>query len=124
MQKLTKFERAILLALVSDDKSASPLRALRLEALRVECREMSPIGFLTNLEPTASASIYADTVSLQWGDRFTSTINSTTLVGMVVFVNHGRISAVEAFTFCGEAWPQKVLEFTAPSSDQRLSGPG
>lgn len=111
MWELNEFEKALVTALVQDEESPRPTRPPELDALRVEKRSMTGSGFITELCDTAEARVYPADVSLRWGSNFIALVNATEMVGMVVYVDQGRITTLEAYTFGGEAWPAEIHDF-------------
>lgn len=118
MQKLNEFEKALVTALVRDDGSPPPTRPPEIDALQVEKRSMTGSGFITELRDTAESRVYRDDVSLRWGAQFVALVNETEQVGMVVYVDQGRIATLEAYTFGGRAWPAEIHDFKL----ERLQG--
>ena len=125
MQELNEFEKALVTALVQDEGSPAPTRPPELDALRVEKRSMTGSGFITELRDAAEARVYPADVSLRWGSNFIALVNATEQVGMVVYVDQGRITTLEAYTFGGKPWPTEIRDFkleriedgTAPTAD-------
>lgn len=72
---------------------------------------MSGCGFMTTLRDTEATRIFGEGTSRRLGERTFATINGHTEVGVVVYVDDGKITALEAYTFGGESWPEEIHEF-------------
>jgi len=97
--RITRLEAAVLSVF-----SASVREAARLVPghLRVQRREIEPVGFFTRLEPTEATRVFPNNRNLAWsglGARF-----GTVDVGFVVFVNAGCVTMIEGYTY-GDDWP-------------------
>lgn len=118
MQKLNEFEKALVAALVRDSAAPRPTRPPEIDALEVEKRFRTGSGFTTELRDTVEAQVYPHAVSLRWGAKFVVQVNETEQVGVVVYVDQGRIATLEAYTFGGRAWPAEIHNFKL----ERLGG--
>ena len=97
--RITRLEAAVLSVF-----SASVREAARLVPghLRVQRREIEPVGFFTHLEPSEATRVFPNNRNLAWsglGARF-----GTVDVGFVVFVNAGCVTMIEGYTY-GDDWP-------------------
>lgn len=124
-----RVEMTVLEALLADPLLAGRVRTNELRRLVSASREMTGQGFITQLENTESARLFESDVNLRWGSRIDATVNGEVRVGFVVFVDEGRVDAVEGFTY-EEEWPETVekLELTrsweSPGSLASLSAEG
>lgn len=64
---------------------------------------------MTELEDSDEARLFLPDVSLRWG-AVAVTVNSTEPVGTVVYVDDGKLDAIEGFTFDGADWPDEIRE--------------
>jgi len=69
---------------------------------------MSPVGFMTEFVPSPELKLFDDNASLRWGDVGARLNTARTETGYLVYVDGGQITAVEGYTYGGEAWPGRV----------------
>lgn len=108
MEKLNSFEKALLAAFVGDDSIPRLTVPLDVDALRVKERSTTGSGFVSELCDSKAARVFPDGVSLRWGDGVLATVNEREEVGVVVYVDDGRVAALEGYTFGGDPWPARV----------------
>ena len=106
-KKLTDLERDVLkLFAHHSDFSISPNFVSDLESIECE-RKLTGVGFLTefqkNIIPLKATSLQSSAI---W-DRLSAVLNNETLVGFLVYVEDGNVSAIEGFTY-GEKWPREL----------------
>ncbi len=109
--RLTALETAVINRMLADPQLSPRCRALDLSnPLVVEERNLDEVGFITTIARNGAAKLFADDVSLRWGE-VAGRLNSEVDVDFVVYVDHGFVNAVEGVTFGGELWPSSVKEF-------------
>ncbi|KIC32364.1 hypothetical protein [Leisingera sp. ANG-M7] len=72
-------------------------------------RSFSGQGFMTELPNISELQTASYIDRLVW-DKATAMINDETLVGFLVYLEDGKLTAVEGFTF-GEDWPEEIGSF-------------
>ncbi|MBV1865387.1 MAG: hypothetical protein KUG74_13290 [Rhodobacteraceae bacterium] len=108
MSKLTKLEISVLREFCENfpeyfDKSFD------FDTVENSERSFSGKGFMTELPTIPEFQTATHIDRLVW-DKATATINGSILVGFLVFLEDGHLSAVEGFTF-GESWPEMIMNF-------------
>lgn len=108
MEALSELETRVLEKLLDGDQPV--LAALRgqFAACRVHHRDFTGVGFVTELHvPEDVPSAPVETTSVRFGDVVAELRGIEHGVGFVLFIERGRMIALEAYTF-DEPWPAKV----------------
>ena len=110
-EKLSAFELAVLRRMMEDTTTPPKLPGATVGGVEVEERSLTGSGFLTELRSTPETIWFPSDVSLRWGARVVATVNGSEDVGVLVFVDGGRVTAVEGYTFGGVEWPATIDHF-------------
>jgi hypothetical protein len=106
---LTPLEDAVMrLLLAGDDPTRVTLRR-QLEVATVVSRELTGVGFFTNLAVPDSLRLQFDTLVLEGVG--TSIGGLANAAGFILFIANGVIECLEGFSY-GEGWPLEVESFT------------
>ncbi len=70
-------------------------------------REMSMIGFLTDIQPTQMLKLWNDGVVIRWGDVGAYLNKERLDTAYVIFVDDGFLTGIEGVTY-GENWPDVI----------------
>lgn len=81
-----------------------------LNGLGVSKREFTGVGFLTEFYPSSVLRIGPQDYNDRWLDTH-ATLNGTLSVGFLVYIDNGKITAIEGFTYGDESWPDKIHDF-------------
>jgi hypothetical protein len=104
--RVSELEQRVIEALLADRTLAPMKRTLNFDAITVADTDANGHGFMTHLEPSEELRLFDDDVSLRWG-RVGAMLNSSVLTGYVVYVDDGRLNAIEGFVYDGE-WPSSI----------------
>lgn len=115
--KLNQIERLILETMSRDESLRCPGCPLDVDAIAVESRNTSPCGFVADLTDNEAARAFGENVSFRWGAEHVGRVNDGELLGMVVYVDDGRVDAIEAYTFGGRPWPTDLRGFRIERAD-------
>jgi hypothetical protein len=103
----SNLEKALVEKILGDLSVRPTKTSIRWDTVDVRSRSLTGAGFLTEFEPSPELKAFADEVSLRWG-KVGARLNVTrTETGYLVYVDGGRITAVEGYTY-GEEWPSKI----------------
>ena len=117
---LEPLEAAVLAMLLTGDHPV--LAALRdqLAVAAIARRERTGVGFFVDFAVPAAAP-RASVCTLRFGDVEASLAGLAHGAGFVVFVDHGRLTMLEGYTY-GEPWPSPVTEFALRYHDPARAG--
>jgi hypothetical protein len=80
------------------------------EKISVVARDFTGIGFLTHFEPSDEAKLFADNVTLRWGNVGARLNASKISTGYVVYVDNGYLTTLEGYAY-DEDWPAPITSF-------------
>lgn len=124
MDTLNHLERAVLTKMLDGDHPV--LNALRqqLESCSVRQREMTGVGFCTELAvPAEVDAARTKRAHIRFGDVIGELTGVEEGVGFVLFIDDGRLQMLEGYTF-GEPWPNHAkLRGLSYSSEPRDLAP-
>lgn len=78
--------------------------------LAIRERNYSGKGLLTEFEPSETLSLRCTDCDERWTNAV-GVINGDIDIGFLVYVDAGRVTAVEVFTYGGENWPDSIRDF-------------
>lgn len=80
-------------------------------SLNIISRELSGVGFLTELEKSVELKAGKETETYKFGD-LGATINASIETGYLMYIENGFLDAIEGYTY-SENWPEEVntIEF-------------
>ncbi|HWZ92811.1 MAG TPA: hypothetical protein VNW92_28290 [Polyangiaceae bacterium] len=94
----TALERAVIGSLLADQEVHSMKSTVDFGAVTVSDRDLTGLGFLTELERCDALKLFADAVSLRWG-KVGAKLNRTKVeTGYLVYVDGGYVTTVEGYT--------------------------
>jgi len=112
MSDLNRLEKVVLDAMLAGDDDQS--RALREQASHATVlhRELTGVGFYTDLSVPDSIPRIKNHGSVWLGDEVVADIEGLELgAGFLLFVEDGRLCFLEGYTY-GEPWPPDASVFT------------
>ena len=74
-------------------------------------REYTGVGFMTEFCPSDELTIGPLDYNDRWLDTH-ATLNGILKVGFLVYIDSGRITAIEGFAYGDESWPDTMYNFT------------
>ena len=118
--KFTDIERAVITLELegNHDERLIKLRK-QFETSAVAQREMTGVGFFTEIKVLDSPSYLLDSENFEIGDVSGKTAEVTNGVGFVLFVRDGVLSMLEGYTHGDDLWP---AEGTAISLSNQKTG--
>ena len=75
----------------------------------VVSREFTGVGFITELIPSKCPGSYHANEQEVWG-KLGAILNSSVDTGYLVYIEDGKICAIEGFTYGGENWPDEITK--------------
>lgn len=110
MDTLTPFERDVIATILRGDRPVlSDLRA-QLAMCWVSKREFTGVGFFTSLAIPSEVPSAELSQRLALGDVHVSMDGVAHGVGIVLFVEDGRLAVLEAFTY-DDPWPDEIVNY-------------
>jgi hypothetical protein len=111
MERLNSLESAVMTKVLEGDHPV--LAVLREQLVRawVTERRMTGVGFFTDIGVPGDTAIASTGRSLRFGDVVARIPSLEHGAGFVVYVDDGRLSGLEGYTF-DEAWPETVDGFS------------
>jgi hypothetical protein len=122
MDKLTAFEHEAIATIVGGDHPV--LAGLRTQLARCEVpkREFTGVGFFTTLAVPSDVPSVPVRRRLDLGDVHVTMDGVAHGVGLVLFVEEGRLALLEGFTYDGP-WPDEIVNYTInPGGVTHLGG--
>ncbi len=108
MEQISPLERSVLSLLLEGDHPALPALRKQVASCQVTKRAFTGAGFVTELHvPSEVPSVPLRDESIRFGDVIAEVIGLEAGAGFVLYVDKGRITALEGYTF-GEPWPAEV----------------
>ena len=105
--KVTKLEELVIGRMLADHELESVRSTASFDAVMVRDRELTGVGFLTELERSEELRLFDAGVSFRWG-KLGARLNASRLeTGYLVYVEDGYVTAVEGYTY-GDKWPDEV----------------
>ena len=111
MDSLTPFEREAIETILRGDHPALEGLRTQLEHCEVSNREFSGVGFFTTLSVPSEVASVPLTRRLDLGDVQVSMEGVPDGVGIVLFVDEGRLDMLEGFTYDGP-WPRHLGDYS------------
>ncbi len=123
MEVLSPLEEAVLSKLLSGEDPRLRLLRQQLVRIRVARRQMTGVGFLTELEVPPEAPSAPLPPKVRIGDVIADVDGLQGGLGFVLFIEDGRLALLEGYTY-HEDWPEGLerwrLKYDPPNRD--LSG--
>jgi hypothetical protein len=115
---LTPLERGILEALAAEDGPYAAIVRAQLPALGVISRNVSSAGFFTRFSSTNAD--FDTAVTTRYSDIIVNLPQLKSGLGTLLFIDQGRVTALEAYTF-GEELPVEIGSFEITFVGKRSS---
>ena len=109
---MTELEKTIIKKILADPELKPVRSSVNFNSVKVNNRNMSASGFLSEFEQSEELKLFDTSVSLRWG-KIGAKLNASHLdTGYLVYVDNGYVTAVEGFTY-GNIWPDHIdrIEF-------------
>lgn len=78
--------------------------------IRIVSREFTGKGFFTDFDPSNRLKIGESKYNDRWLNTH-ATLNSTLVVGFLVYIDSGEITTIEGFTYGDDRWPDVIHDF-------------
>ncbi len=106
---MNELEIGVLRAFISAMCPDIDLRNEHLRTIKITSRDYSGAGFMLDRGDHDELKAFAVDVSMRW-DGVGATLNGQVDSGYLVYVDGGKINAVDGFTY-REDWPCRISEF-------------
>lgn len=111
MDSLTPFEHEAIATILGGDHPVLEVLRAQLVKCEVSKREFSGVGFFTSLAVPPDVPSAPVSKRLDLGDVHVSMDGVAHGVGLVLFVEEGRLAVLEGFTYDGP-WPGEIVNYT------------
>jgi hypothetical protein len=105
--QITNLERQVIERFLQDTELQPLRRFANSEKISVVARDFTGPGFLTHIEPSDEVKLFADAVTLRWGNVGARLNSSKIETGYLVYVDNGYLTTLEGYTY-GEDWPEQI----------------
>ncbi len=112
--ELNKLEKAVLDSYLTDKGIGRDYFGKDFEDLEITERRITGSGYMIELKTKKSLAPKGITKDRGAGNII-ATINSGIKVGFVVYVDDGKLNALEGSTL-GERWPEQITDFTVKNA--------
>ncbi|MCA9677456.1 MAG: hypothetical protein KC464_20700 [Myxococcales bacterium] len=110
MLLLLPLEKEVIRKFLSDESTRPSRTEVNLDIVSVVSREMTGVGFFTELARCEELHLFADDVSMKAG-RVGARVGPARIdTGYLIYVDGGYISTIEGYCY-GEAWPEDLSVF-------------
>jgi len=114
MDELTPFEREAIATIVAGDHPVFLGLRNQLAGCQVARREFTGVGFFSTLTVASDIASVPVRRRLHLGHVDVTMDGVGNGVGLVLFVEDGRLDLLEGFTY-GEPWPSEIVKYTIRS---------
>ena len=122
MDKLTPFEHEAIATIVGQDHPVFEGLRMQLARSEVSEREFTGVGFFTTLAVPSDVPSVPVRRRLHLGDVAVTMDGVAHGVGLVLFVEDGRLALLEGFTY-DDPWPNEIVNYTiSPGGVTHLGG--
>jgi len=108
---LNELEELLIQKFLEDDGIEIVRRKIDFNLVNVSDRELTGVGFLTQLLSCDELKISATTNSFKWG-KCGATLNGEGSMGIetgyLIYIEKGYIDAIEGYTYGEEEWPERI----------------
>lgn len=124
LMRANKLERIIISSVLADQALKVAKSEVNYDAVVVENRELTGVGFLTEFERSEELKLFDDDVSFRWGKVGARLNTSKVETGYLVYVDDGYLTTIEGYTY-GDEWPERIeqIEVYELKSDTELMTP-
>lgn len=102
-----ELEKTLVEKMLADASLEPARRSIRWDAVNVRDRSLTGAGFMTEFNRSAELTVFADDVSLRWGNVGARLNIGRIETGFLVYVDGGQVTAVEGYTY-GDEWPSTI----------------
>lgn len=105
--KTTELETAVLRAMLADADLEKIRSTVNFDKVTVCDRELTGVGFLTELERSDELKLFDSGFSSRWG-KIGARLNSSEIeTGYLVYIDDGYVTTLEGYTY-GDEWPEHI----------------
>jgi hypothetical protein len=111
VNNLTSFERDVIGAILAGDHPVLDGLRAQLVACVASERDFTGVGFFTTLSVPSEVPAAPVGRRLHLGEVGASMNGPSNGAGFILFVEHGRLDVLEAYTYGDEAWPAEISNY-------------
>jgi hypothetical protein len=108
--KINTLELAVIERTVAANQQYATSPIENLADLAVIERNVDPVGFLTEIDPSGPGCVFRQDFTMRWGGT-NGRLNGSIDVAFVVYIDAGCITGIEGATYGGELWPTELESF-------------
>lgn len=107
---LNELEKLLIQKFLEDDGIEIAKRKMDFNLIGVSDRELTGVGFLTQLLNCDELKVTAATRTFKWG-KCGARLNSEKIeTGYLIYIEKGYVDAIEGYTYGGEKWPEEITQ--------------
>lgn len=108
--RLNKLEKLLIQQFIKDEKIEIAKRIINLNLINISTRDLTGVGFFTQLENCDELKVFSTNHSFKWG-KLGAKLNAEKIdTGYLIYIEKGYIDTIEGYTYGGDDWPEEIYE--------------